>query len=61
MSLFVDGMFIHGQEDGTLPYRSGYHGFRTWASDVRYSDFKVYSIIPVRGSVGSDTATQERP
>jgi hypothetical protein len=44
MKLFVDGELLHAFEDTSPLYRSGHHGFRTWNSDVKYANFKVYSI-----------------
>jgi len=43
MELYVDGQLLHAFHNKS-PYRSGYHGFRTWNSDVRYANFSVYSI-----------------
>lgn len=43
MKLYVDGQLIHAFHDKT-PLRSGYHGFRTWNSIVKYAKFRVYSI-----------------
>lgn len=44
LRLFVDGELLHEVEDKSPLYRSGHHGFRTWNSDVKYANFKVYSI-----------------
>jgi hypothetical protein len=44
MKFFVDGKLLHEFEDKASPYRSGYHGFRTWNSDVEYANFKVFTI-----------------
>lgn len=43
MRLYVDGQLIRAFHDKT-PLRSGYHGFRTWNSNVKYANFRVYSI-----------------
>ena len=48
MSLYVDGELLHSDKDESAPYRSGYHGFRTWNTRIHYSDFKVHEIISAR-------------
>jgi len=45
MSLYADGRLLHSARDADNPYRSGYHGFRTWNSVLKYSNFKVYAIL----------------
>lgn len=43
MKFYVDGRLMHAFHDKS-PYRSGFHGFCTWNSEVKYTNFKVYSI-----------------
>lgn len=45
MSLYSDGRLLHRYRDEDNPYRSGYHGFRTWNSKLKYSNFKVWGIV----------------
>ena len=45
MSLYADGKLLHTYRDTDSPYRSGYHGFRTWNSVLKYSNFKVFAIV----------------
>ena len=45
MSLYVDGKLLHSDRDPGTPYRSGYHGFRTWNSVLKLSNFRVYGIL----------------
>lgn len=45
MSLYADQRLLHTYRDRDNPYRSGYHGFRTWNSVLRYSNFRVYRIL----------------
>lgn len=47
MKFYVDGQLMGAFHDKS-PYRSGYHGFRTWNSDVKYANFRVYSIMSQR-------------
>lgn len=45
MSLYSDGNLLHTYKDVEAPFRSGYHGLRTFRSTLRYSNFRVYSIL----------------
>jgi hypothetical protein len=45
MSLYADGRLLHSFRDPETPYQSGFHGFRTWNSVLRYSNFKVFAIV----------------
>ncbi len=48
MKLYVNGDLIHAYTDAGDIYRSGYHGLRTWNSVLRYSNFRVMKLDPVR-------------
>jgi len=50
MTLYVDGELQLSFTDKDAPYRSGYHGFRTWNTQLRHRNFRVYAI---RGEVGA--------
>lgn len=43
-TLYVDQQKILSDKDDSSAYRSGYHGFRTWRSKLKYRNFKVYGI-----------------
>jgi len=47
MALFVDGVLVHEANDTTWePHQSGYIGLRTWRSELRYRDVRVYALRP---------------
>lgn len=45
MILYADGRLLASFRDPDSPYGSGYHGFRTWNSVLRYANFKVFAIV----------------
>lgn len=58
MSLFVDGNLAHRFVDPGPAMRQGHHGFRTWKSLVRYSNFKVYQIETGQRPSSKDSSSQ---
>lgn len=44
LQFFVNGEMLHQFEDKSAPHLGGYFGLRTWNSDVKYANFRVYSI-----------------
>jgi hypothetical protein len=44
LSLYVDGRLLHSAVDTAGAYRTGYLGLRTWRTNLRYGEFRVYQL-----------------